>query len=146
MIAVDTNILVYTHRAEAPDHSRAREALEELGRRPQAWTVPWPCVHEFLAIVTHPRIWSPPTPLEIALDAVRGWFEASGFEPIGEGADHLDVLAETLVAGRAVGPRVHDGRIAAICEAHGVQELWSADRDFGRFRITTVNPILDGAS
>ena len=47
-----------------------------------------------------------------------------------------------LVAGRVAGPRVHDARIAAICRYHGVDELWSADRDFGRFPdLNVVNPL-----
>lgn len=146
MIAVDTNILIYAHRTEAPGHDEARTALESLGQVREPWTVPWPCVHEFLAIVTHPRIWSPPTPLPVALDAVRGWFESTEFEPVGEGPAHLDVLARLLTSGAAIGPKVHDGRIAAICEAHGVRELWSADRDFGRFAaLTVVNPLVRGA-
>ncbi|NJK88445.1 MAG: hypothetical protein HC923_02980 [Myxococcales bacterium] len=95
-----------------------------------------------MAIVTHPRIWVPPTPLEVALDAVQGWFEASGFEPIGEGPDHLKVLAAFVRSGQVAGPRIHDGRIAAICESHGVRELWTVDRDFGRFSIRTVNPLV----
>ena len=51
----------------------------------------------------------------------------------------LRLLAET---GRASGPRVHDARVAALCLGHGVDELWTADRDFGRFReLRTRNPL-----
>jgi hypothetical protein len=143
LIAVDTNILVYAHRSDAPNHGTAKAAIEELGGGREPWTVPWPCVHEFLAIVTHPRVWTAPTPMSVALDAVRGWFESTGFEPIGEGAQHLEVLERLLTTGGAVGPKVHDGRIAAICSAHGVRVLWSADRDFGRFSSpTVVNPLV----
>ena len=40
-------------------------------------------------------------------------------------------------------PCVHDARIAALCLQHGVRELWSADRDFGRFpALRVVNPLL----
>ena len=60
MIAIDTNLLVHAHRGDSPWHRSALEALESAGRVP--WGLPWPCVHEFLAIVTHPRIFSPPTP------------------------------------------------------------------------------------
>jgi hypothetical protein len=35
---------------------RARAALESLANGPRGWAVPWPCAHELLAIVTHPRI------------------------------------------------------------------------------------------
>ena len=40
------------------------------------WAIPWPCIHEFLAIVTHPRIYAPPTPLDRALDQVDAWLES----------------------------------------------------------------------
>jgi hypothetical protein len=39
------------------------------------WGLPWPCVHEFLAIVTHPGIYAPPTPLEVAIDQVDAWLD-----------------------------------------------------------------------
>ena len=39
---------------------------------------------------------------------------------------------------------VHDARVAALCIAHGVTELWTADRDFGRFPdLVTRNPLQD---
>jgi predicted nucleic acid-binding protein len=42
-----------------------------------------------------------------------------------------------------VGGRVHDARIAAICLEHKVRELWSADRDFGRFsELKVINPLI----
>jgi predicted nucleic acid-binding protein len=44
------------------------------------------------------------------------------------------------------GAQVHDARIAALCLHHGVTELWTADRDFGRFpELRTRNPLIDAA-
>ena len=63
MIAVDTNLLVYAHREESPWHDSAYEVIETLAQGPAPWAIPWPCLHEFLAIVTHPRIYEPPTPV-----------------------------------------------------------------------------------
>ena len=38
---------------------------------------------------------------------------------------------------------VHDARIAAICVAHGVEELYTRDRDFSIFpELRTRDPIL----
>ena len=52
-------------------------------------------------------------------------------------------LAGDLLAGRVAGAQVHDARVAALCAQHGVRELWSADRDFGRFRgLKVVNPLV----
>jgi hypothetical protein len=52
-------------------------------------------------------------------------------------------LAELARGGRIAGPQVHNARIAALCRLHGVRELWTADRDFGRFPGLAVrNPLL----
>jgi predicted nucleic acid-binding protein len=56
MIAVDTNILVYAHREDAPFHQSAAQRVAALAEGRTAWAIPWPCIHEFLAIVTHPGI------------------------------------------------------------------------------------------
>lgn len=143
MIAVDTNVLVYAHREDSPHHDRAAPALRDLATRGQPWAIPWPCVHEFLAIVTHPRIYSPPTPLRSALAAVESLLAAPDLHLLGEASGHARLLADLLAASGAVGPRVHDARIAAICLAHGVDALWSADRDFSWFPALKVhNPLI----
>jgi len=56
VIAVDTNILVYVHRKDSAWHARAYARLSKLAEGRAAWAIPWPCLHEFLAIVTHPQI------------------------------------------------------------------------------------------
>jgi predicted nucleic acid-binding protein len=58
MIAVDTKILVYAHRADSEWHAPAMEVLAGLANGAAPWAIPWPCVHEFLAVVTHPRIFA----------------------------------------------------------------------------------------
>ncbi len=46
---------------------------------------------------------------------------------------------------RVVGGVIHDARIAAICVAHGVEELLTRDRDFSLFpELRTRNPITAG--
>jgi predicted nucleic acid-binding protein len=100
-------------------------------------------VHEFLAIVTHPRVFNPPTPLEDALRTVEGWARASTLRFISEAEGYGALLAGVLRAARVTGPRVHDARIAALCIQDGVDELWTADRDFSRFAtLRTRNPLV----
>jgi uncharacterized protein len=72
VIAVDTNILVYAHREDSPFHDLAFQCAE-LAEGLANWAIPWPCLHEFLAIATHPRIYAPPTPIAQALDQVEAW-------------------------------------------------------------------------
>ena len=52
MIAVDTNVLVYAHREDSPWHGAASRVVRDLAEGSAPWAIPWPCLHEFLAIVT----------------------------------------------------------------------------------------------
>jgi predicted nucleic acid-binding protein len=101
------------------------------------------CVHEFLAIVTHPRIYAPPTPLARALDQVDAWLESPTLVLLAESPAHWPTLRSLLAGGRVTGAQVHDARVAALCRQHGVRELWSADRDFNRFPgLAVLNPMV----
>jgi len=143
VIAVDTNILVAFVRVEYSCHDRARAKVRELAEGPAAWALPWPCVHEFLAVTTNPRIFRTPLSTAQACAAVDALLESPTARLIAEGPGYWETLRSLLADGDVVGPRVHDARIAAICITHGVTELWSADRDFGRFPSLRVrNPCL----
>jgi toxin-antitoxin system PIN domain toxin len=142
MIAVDTNILVHAHRPASPHHSAARDALADLGRRDLPWAVPWPCVHEFLSVVTGPRM-PDPTPPDEALAAIAALVTLPTVQLLGEARRHLDLLAELVGPNGPRGARVHDAKVAAICLGHGVDELWTADRDYSYFpRLRTRNPLV----
>lgn len=143
MIAVDTNILVYAHRADSPFHDRARSALEFIAAGPRPWAIPWPCVHEFFAVVTHPRIYKTATPIETVFAQLRALQSLANLAFIAEADEHLEHLEPLALAAKAQGGAIHDARIAAICLSHGVAELWSADRDFSRFPTLVVrNPLI----
>jgi toxin-antitoxin system PIN domain toxin len=143
MIAVDTNILVYAHREDSLWHDAALAKVTELAEGRSPWALPWPCVHEFLAIVTHPRIYSPPTPVAGAIDQVEAWLESPTLVLLAETGGYWPELRSLLEQGRISGPQVHDARVAAICRDHGVRELWTADRDFGRFpTLNARNPFV----
>lgn len=143
MIAVDTNILVYSHRRDVTWFEPARDCVRSLAEGSAPWAIPWPCLYEFVAVVTHPRIFNTPTPLEAAVAQVRAWLAAPNLALLSEGQSFWDGFRDLLVASRASGPLVHDARIAALCLANRVTELWSADRDFGRFPLLKVrNPLI----
>ncbi len=143
MIAVDTNILVHAHRQDSEWHSAAADRVKHLAEDRAPWAIAWPSVHEFLAIVTHPRIFVPPTPLARAIDQVEAWLESPSLVLLAEGPAYWPMVRSLVESGRIVGPLVHDARIAALCLQHGVQELWTADRDFSRFpRLTVRNPLV----
>jgi len=142
VVALDSNILIYAHRREYPDHARAGRAIAEAtaGAR---WALPWPVAHEFVRNVTDGRIYASPTPLADALAIIGALLAMPGAHAIGETPDHWERLAPLAMQGGTVAARIHDARIAAICLAHGVSELLTADRDFGRFpKLRTRNPLV----
>lgn len=144
MIAVDTNILVYAHRRDCEFHERAGRCIKQLAEGRVAWAIPWPCVHEFYAIATHPKIYDPPSTPEQALEQIEAWLGAPTLFMLGESGGYWGELKPLLAKAKVAGPMVHDARIAALCLTHGVHELWSADRDFGRFNDLRVhNPLID---
>ena len=144
MIAVDTNLLIYAHRADSDFHHQALHALRGLAEGGQPWAIPWPCVHEFLSIATHPRIYDPPSPLPLALKSAEAWTRSPTCRTLGEEPGYLDALKQLALAGKTAGPMIHDARIAALCLQHGVTELWTADRDFSRFgSLKTSNPLTN---
>jgi toxin-antitoxin system PIN domain toxin len=140
---VDTNILVYSHREDSPWHERAHSQIVLLAEGRAPWAIPWPCIHEFLAIVTHPRIYSPPTPVSEAVDQASAWLESPSLFLLTESDGYWRQLREIIESGHVSGAMVHDARIAALCKLHGVRELWTADRDFSRFPgLHTRNPLV----
>ncbi len=143
MIALDTNLLVYAHRAESQFHARAAECLRSLAEGRAAWAIPWPCLHEFSAVVTNTRIFSPPSAPRVAIQTIEAWLASPTLQLLAETAEHWATLSTLCGASDIAGARIHDARIAALCLEHGVRELWSADRDFERFPAIHVrNPLI----
>lgn len=142
MIAVDTNLLVYAHRADAQFHAKARRLIESLAQGAAPWAIPWPCVHEFFAIVTNARIFKTPTTIQLALEELRGLAALPNVALLAEGEGYLEQLERLALGAGIQGGAIHDARVAAICIYHGVGELWSADRDFSRYpALKTRNPL-----
>ncbi len=142
MIALDTNILVYARRAELPRHKKARALLAKLAQGSTPWALPWPCVYEFLRVVTHARVFDPPTELDAALEDLESLLASPSLVLLGPGPAHVSHMVRALDEGRATGNLVHDAHIAALLVEHGVRELWTLDRDFTRFSgIRVVNPL-----
>lgn len=143
MIAVDTHVLVYAHRAEAPFHTQAFECLKSLAEGGQPWGIPVSCLHEFLAVVTNPKVFSPASGFDQALAQIEAWLASPQAHVLHSGSQHWRVLSELARKAKPQGGQFHDARIAAICIEKGVSVLLSADRDFGRFKaLKTLNPLV----
>jgi uncharacterized protein len=132
--ALDTNILVYAHRQEAPRNEVASALLARFCESRDAWAIPWPCIAEFYSVVTNRRIWkeAASTPSQ-ALAQLSAWCASPSLMLLSEVPSSLEVLVSILQKTQVQGPAVHDARIVSICIAHGIEMLLTTDRDFSRF-------------
>jgi uncharacterized protein len=142
VIAVDTNIAVYAHRTESSYSQRAFDLLSELAEGKAPWSIPIHCLHEFVAIASNPKIWTMPSSAVQIGQQVAAWIESPSFVPVMENRASIDVLMRMLQTASIRGGMVHDARIVAACQAAGVKELFSVDRDFSRFSGFSIrNPF-----
>ena len=137
MIAVDTNILVYAHREELPLHRKALARLVELAESPFPWGLPVFCIAEFLRVVTHPKLFDPPSAIEDGLAAIAGLVKSPSLALLNPGAMYWNILEEIIRQSRVKGNLLYDAQIVAVCRENGVNDILSEDRDFSRF--TGVN-------
>lgn len=133
MIAIDTNLLVYAHRAATPQHQAARRALEQAVDDARGWGFTLASLTEFWSVVTHPSAAGRPSTATEAssyLDALVQEGSAQIWQPGVAFAGRLQALATEL---DVQGNRIFDLQIALTAFDHGAIELWSHDRNFITF-------------
>ena len=134
MIAVDTNILLYADREETPQHRAALRALRRLAEGHEAWAIPIQCVGEFLRVVSHDRVFQPPTPIGEALASIETLLASPAARLLLPGNRYLQILRDVIARSGVRGNLVFDAQIAAVCLEHGATTLLTEDRDFTRFQ------------
>jgi toxin-antitoxin system PIN domain toxin len=139
--AIDTNVLVYAEIVSSTHHQTARRLLTELAEGNVPWAIPWPCVYEFLRVVTHLKVFSPPVPLDIALRDLTEIMASPTLVMLSETPRHSDVMATIVRESGVTGNLIHDAHIAALCIEHGISELITGDRDFSRLPVRVSNPF-----
>jgi hypothetical protein len=98
----------------------------------------------FSGVVTHPRVFEPPTDLDAALSDLESLLESPSLVLLGEGPTHREHMWRAVKDGHAEGNLAHDAHIAALCIENGVRELYTADRDLRRFTGRKAsNPFRD---
>jgi hypothetical protein len=129
MIAIDTNLLVYSHRSGLPEHRRAQRAVEKASGNPKGWAIPVFCAAEFWAVVTHPFTSVRPSQggearaflAELCAAGAKVLYPRDGF------VERLAQLASDL---KIHGPRIFDLQIALVSFEGGASEIWTHDRHF----------------
>jgi uncharacterized protein len=133
VIAVDTNVLIATHRSEHPKHEAAVAALKAIAEGDAPWALPVFCLAEFVRVVTHPKVFSPPTGLETSLLFIDRLLESPGVRLLTPADRYWPLLRQAFVDADATGNLAFDAQIASVCVEHGAERLLTEDRDFARF-------------
>jgi len=132
MILLDVNVLVAAYREDAPRHAPVRAWLEELVYSDRAFAVSDFVLSGFLRVVTHPRVFTPPTPLERALEFAEALRSQPNCMLLAPADRHWSIFTRLCREGDARGNLVPDAYLAALAIESG-SELVSSDRDFARF-------------
>lgn len=132
MLLCDVNILVYAHREDAPDHARYRQWLEDQINAEASFAVSELVLSGFLRIVTHPRIFDPPSPLEDALAFVAAIRAQPNCIVVSPQARHWDIFQRLCLAANAKGNLIPDAYHAALAIETGCEWI-TTDRGFSRY-------------
>jgi toxin-antitoxin system PIN domain toxin len=133
LIALDTNVLVYAHREGFPEHRVALSWVEHLATQDAPWALTAFSLGEFVRVVTHPRVFDPPSSVEDALAALEAIRVSPGLRILNPGPRFPEHFAHSVRVARATGNLSYDAQIAAVCREHGLSRLVTRDRDFSRF-------------
>ena len=129
---LDTNILVQARFEAAPCYNLARRLLQEAGESGETLRISRQILREYLATVTRPQSWSPPLPMDAALDHVATLQAA--FRILEDGPAVTTVLLQLCREVPVAGRQIHDVNITATMLAHGERRLLTLNvRDFRRF-------------
>lgn len=132
MILLDVNVLVYAHREDAPGHRAYRHWLETALEGSQPCGVSELVLAGCLRIITHPKVFTPPTPLEQALGFVRQIREHGNVHIVAPGSRHWNIFVDLCRQGKAKGNTIPDAYHAALAVEAGCEWI-TADAGFGRF-------------
>lgn len=132
MVLVDVNVLVYAHRTDAPRHKEFLRWWTETARSDQAFGMADLVLSGFLRVVTHPRVFDPPSPLDSALRFVEEVKTRANFVEVKPGVRHWEIFLRLCRSANARGNLIPDAYLAALSIESG-SEWITTDRGYARF-------------
>ncbi|MET0852748.1 MAG: type II toxin-antitoxin system VapC family toxin [Candidatus Rokuibacteriota bacterium] len=142
MVLLDVNVLVYAHRRDSRRHRDYLGWLQDLIESDRAYGVSDLVLSGFLRLVTHPRVFRPPSAMADALAFARQLREQPNCTPITPGPRHWDIFFRLCEAADVKGNLVPDAFLAALAIESG-SEWITADRDYHRFPGLRVRHPLE---
>lgn len=132
MVLPDASVLVYAHREDAPDHEDYRDWLEGVVEGPNAYAMSDLVLSGFIRLVTSPRVFRDPTPLDRALAFARSVRSRPHCVAVAPGARHWDIYSSLLIEASARGGLAAEAYLAALAIESGCDWI-TTDRAYARF-------------
>ena len=132
MILLDVNVLVYAHREDAARHVEFRRWLEASLDSPSGCAVSELVLSGCLRVLTHPRVFDPPTPLARAIEFITMLRDHPRLTVLAPGPRHWELFLDLCRRAEARGNLVSDAYHAALAIETG-SEWITTDRDYARF-------------
>jgi len=143
VLLFDVNVWIYAHREETEKHKQYRAFVESVLVNDSAYGVSPHVLSSFLRIVTHPKVFDPPTPLEIAIQFANEILLQPDVVVVSPGSRHWDIFIELCKSVEAKGNLIPDAYFAAMVIESGCTWV-SADRDYARFpNLVWKHPLSD---
>ncbi len=141
MVLPDVTILVRAFRTDSSRHADHLRRLEGVVAGDQAYAMSGLVVSGFLRVVTHPRVFRNPDPLDRALAFARHVVDQPHCLRVAPGPRHWDIFTGLCRAAGAKGNLIADAYLAALAIEHGCEWI-TTDRDYARFPGLTWRPAL----
>ncbi|MCE9519064.1 MAG: type II toxin-antitoxin system VapC family toxin [Verrucomicrobia bacterium] len=132
MKLLDVNLLVAAHREDAEQHHAIRPWLESQLGNPPGIALSDLVLSGFVRVVTHPKIFKIPTPLEKALEFAIDLRARSAVTIVRPGAGHWEIFLQLCRSADARGNLVPDAYHAALAIEYGFEWI-TLDRGFARY-------------
>ncbi len=140
---MDVNVLVYAHREDAPDHAAYRTWVEEIVNGNASWAFSEHVLSGFVRIVTHSRIFDPPSPLGTAMTFCHSLRMSPTSVKVSPGDRHWGIFERLCTSAGAKGNLIPDAYFAALAIESGCEWI-TTDRDFSRFPgLRWRHPLAD---
>ena len=143
MLLPDVNVLVYAFRPALQRHAEFRTWLEALVGGREAYGMSDLVLSGFLRVVTNPRAFQDPDPMEQAMAFVSILREQPHCVSIAPGQRHWDLFQDLCRRAQAKGSLVPDAYHAALAIESGCEWI-TTDRDYARFPGLRWRHPLDG--
>jgi len=134
----DLNVLLYASDEGSERHGRARELLERCITEREICCFGWPTLMGYLRVATHPGVFDRPLSPDQAMRNVERLLDVPHVRVLSEDEGFWTVYREVTADVPTRGNLVSDAHLAALLRRHGVRTLWTADRDFLKFRFLDV--------